>query len=63
MALLERLKNNSSTFHIKTKEEIDLLFSEMETIGQRVDDKLDFHIRMSIQKVKLQLYYELNFRK
>lgn len=59
MALLERLKNNSTTFQIKTKEEIDLLFSEMETIGQRVDDKLDFHIRMSIQKVKLQLYYEL----
>lgn len=59
MTLLERLKNNSSTFQIKTKEDIDLLFGDMETIGQRVDDKLDFHIRMSIQKVKLQLYYEL----
>ena len=59
MALLEQLKSNSSTFHIKAKEEIDLLFSEIEATGQPVDNKLNFYIRMSIQKVKLQLYYEL----
>lgn len=59
MGLLEHLKNNSSTFHLRTKEEIDALFAEMEEIGQSVDNQLDFLIRMSIQKVKLQLYYEL----
>ena len=59
MGLLEHLKNNSSTFHLKTKEEIDVLFAEMEEMGQHVDSQLDFLIRMSIQKVKLQLYYVL----
>ena len=29
MGLLEHLKNNSSTFHLRTKEEIDALFAEM----------------------------------
>lgn len=59
MELLEHLKTNSSTFHLRTKEEIDVLFAEMEEVGQPVDNQLDFLIRMSIQKVKLQLYYEL----
>ena len=57
MLLLERLRNNSTSFHIRTKEEIDILFAEMEEIGQLVDSQLDFLLRMSIQKVKLQLYY------
>ena len=59
MTLLEHLKYNSSSIHIKAKEEIDLLFDEIEATGQPVDNELDFYIRMSIQKVKLQLYYEL----
>ena len=32
MGLLEHLKNNSSTFHLKTKEEIDVLFAEKEML-------------------------------
>lgn len=44
--------------HFQTKEEIDELFSELKVQGQVIDDKLDFTIRMAIQKVKLQLYYE-----
>ena len=48
MGLLEHLKNNSSTFHLRTKEEIDALFAEMEEIGQPVDNQLDFLIRMSM---------------
>lgn len=59
MGLLQSLKNNSSTFHIRTKEEIDQLFSELSIQRLPIDNKLDFYIRMSIQKVKLQLYYEL----
>ena len=59
MGLLEHLKTNSSTFHLRTKEEIDVLFAEMEEMGHPVDRQLDFLIRMSIQKVKLQLYYVL----
>ena len=59
MGLLEHLKSNSSTFHLRSKEEIDVLFAEMEEMGQYVDNQLDFLIRMSIQKVKLQLYYVL----
>ena len=59
MGFLEHLKTNSSTFHLRTKEEIDVLFAEMEETGQYVDSHLDFLIRMSIQKVKLQLYYVL----
>lgn len=59
MGLLQNLKNNSSTFHIRTKEELDLLFNELSIQKLPIDNKLDFYIRMSIQKVKLQLYYEL----
>lgn len=59
MGLLEHLKTNSSTFHLRSKEEIDVLFAEMEEMEQSVDSQLDFLIRMSIQKVKLQLYYVL----
>ena len=59
MELLQYLKNNSSTFHIRTKEEIDQLFNELSVQKLPIDNKLDFYIRMSIQKVKLQLYYEL----
>ena len=59
MELLQYLKNNISTFHIRTKEEIDQLFNELSIQKLPVDNKLDFYIRMSIQKVKLQLYYEL----
>jgi hypothetical protein len=59
MGILQHLKTNSSTFHLRTKEEIDVLFAEMEEKGQTVDSQLDFLIRMSIQKVKLQLYYVL----
>ncbi len=44
--------------HLRTKEEIDELFSEMKALGQVIDNKLDFTIRMAIQKVKLQQYYE-----
>lgn len=57
MGLLEQLKTNNSSFHFRSNEEIDILFSEMEEMGQYVDSQLDFLIRMSIQKVKLQLYY------
>lgn len=59
MELLQCLKNNSSTFHIRTKEEIDQLFNELSVQKLPIDNKLDFDIRMAIQKVKLQLYYEL----
>ncbi len=59
MEILQHLKNNSSTFHIRTKEEIDQLFNELSAQELPVDNKLDFYIRLSIQKVKLQLYYEL----
>ena len=59
MGLLENLKTNSSTFHLRSNDEIDALFAEMEEVGQYVDSQLDFLIRMSIQKVKLQLYYVL----
>lgn len=59
MGLLQSLKNNSSTFHIRTKEEIDQLFSELSILRLPIENKLDFYIRMSIQKVKLQLYYEV----
>ena len=59
MSILEHLKNNSSTLHIRTKEEIDQLFNELSFQKLPIDNKLDFYIRMSIQKVKLQLYYEL----
>ena len=44
--------------HLRTKEEIDELFSELKALGQVIDNKLDFTIRMAIQKVKLQQYYE-----
>lgn len=57
MGLLEQLKTNSSTFHLRSKKEIDILFAEMEEMGQYLDSQLDFLIRMSIQKLKLQLYY------
>ena len=59
MGILEHLKNNSSTFHFRTKEEIDQLFNELSILRLPVDNKLDFCIRMSMQKLKLQLYYEL----
>lgn len=59
MELLQYLKNNNSTFHLRTKEEIDQLFNELAVNKTPIDNKLDFYIRMSIQKVKLQLYYEL----
>ena len=59
MGLLQKLKTNSSTFHIRTKEEIDQLFRELAEQKLPIDNKLDFHIRMSIQITKLQLYYEL----
>ena len=59
MGVLEHLKNNSSTLHIRTMEEIDQLFNELSIKKIPIDNKLDFYIRMSIQKVKLQLYYEL----
>ena len=59
MGLLEQLKANSSTFHIRKKEEIDMLFDELEESRRTVDNKLDFLIRMSIQQVKLQLYYSI----
>ena len=59
MVLLHQLKNNSSTVFIRTKEEINHLFSEMASQKLPIDNNLDFKIRMSIQKVKLQLYYEL----
>ena len=59
MEILQYLKSNSSTFHIRTKEEIDQLFNELSVHKTPIDNKLDFYIRMSIQKVKLQLYYEL----
>lgn len=59
MELLQYIKNNSSTFHIRTKEEIDQLFEELSVQKLPIDNKLDFYIRMSIQKVKLQLYYVL----
>ncbi len=59
MGLLQNLKANSSTFHIRTKEGIDQLFNELSIQKLPIDNKLDFYIRMSIQKVKLQLYYEL----
>lgn len=59
MELLQYIKNNSSTFHIRTKEEIDQLFNELSVQKLPIDNKLDFYIRMSIQKVKLQLYYVL----
>lgn len=55
MGILQYLKKNSSTFHIQTKEEIDQLFNELSIQKEPVDNKLDFYIRMSIQKVKLQL--------
>lgn len=35
------------------------MFSELSIQRLPIDNKLDFYIRMSIQKVKLQLYYEL----
>ena len=59
MELLQCLKNNSSTFHIRTKEDIDQLFNELSVKKLPIDNKLDFDIRMAIQKVKLQMYYEL----
>ena len=59
MELLKHLMTNCSTFHIRTKEEIDQLFCELSIQKIPIDNKLDFYIRMSIQKVKLQLYYEL----
>lgn len=59
MELLQCIKNNSSTFNLRTKEEIDQLFNELSVQKLPIDNKLDFCIRMSMQKVKLQLYYEL----
>ena len=59
MGILEHLKNNSNTFHFRMKEEIDQLFNELSILRLPVDNKLDFCIRMSMQKLKLQLYYEL----
>lgn len=44
--------------HFQTKEEIDELFSEMKAQGLVIDNNLDYTIRIAIQKVKLQLYYE-----
>lgn len=52
MELLQCLKNNSSTFHIRTKEEIDQLFNELSVQKLPIDNKLDFDIRMAIQKGK-----------
>jgi hypothetical protein len=39
--------------HFQTKEEIDELFSEIKAQGLVIDSKLDYTIRMAIQKVKL----------
>lgn len=59
MGLLQKLKTNSSTFHIRTKEEIDQLFRELTEQKLPMDNKMDFYIRMSIQVLKLQLYYDM----
>lgn len=53
MELLKHLKANSSTFHLRSQEEIDELFREMAEQRLPIDDKLDFLIRMSIQKVMM----------
>lgn len=63
MKLLQYLESNSSTFHLRTKEEIDQLFNELSVHNTPIDKKLDFYIRVSIQNVKLQLYYELKLDK
>ena len=51
------LSINLST-HLRTREEIDELFTEIKAQGQVIDNEMDYAIRMAIQKVKLQLYYE-----
>lgn len=59
MGLLQKFKANSSTFHIRSKEEIDQLFRELAEQKTPIDNKMDFYIRMSIQVLKLQLYYDM----
>ena len=59
MELYKKLKDNNGSIHLKTKEEVDQLFSEMQDLNVSVDKNLDFNIRMAIQKVKLQQYYEV----
>lgn len=58
MGILDDLMNNSIICHLRTTEEINTLFDELEQRSQPIDDKLDLDIRMAIQKVKLQQYYE-----
>lgn len=57
MELYKKLKENNGSIHLKTKEEVDQLFHEMQDLNVSFDEKLDFNIRMAIPKVKLQQYY------
>ena len=59
MELYKKLKEDYSAIHLKTKDEVDQLFREMQGQNVTIDGKLDFNIRMAIQKVKLQQYYEV----
>lgn len=58
MELLQSLINDSSNVHIRTKEEVEQLFNELSEKNQPIDNTLDLKIRMAIQQVKLQFFYE-----
>lgn len=58
MGVLERLKMKGETSSLKTTEEVDELFDELKLKHRPIDKELDLKIRMSMQKLKLQKYYE-----
>lgn len=58
MGVLDRLKKKDEASSLKTTEEVDELFDELKSKHRTIDKELDLTIRMSMQKLKLQKYYE-----
>lgn len=52
----------STKFNLRTIEEIDAFFSQLEAQRKPVGPELDLDIRMSLQKVKLQMYYDAKLK-
>ena len=52
----------SKKYILRTTEEIDAFFNQLEAQRKLISPELDLDIRMSLQKVKLQLYYDAKFK-
>lgn len=58
MGVLDRLNKKDGTSSLRTIKEVDELFDELKSKNRSIDKELDLTIRMSMQKLKLQKYYE-----